>query len=210
MLAALLLVLALGGPAAWGQAPELPGLDRLARPAQDMSLAQIEDPTWGFRFGIGLQYLSVSSSQLHVSFAEGAPFSDGALIVLEAVLRNTRVAFARRIYRQPLPTGTTLQGDTLTFMGIESDQFWVFQGLHPVPTLYLGAGVGWESRRYSFLLERGGAPVRRDQAVLKAGLLVDYMFADPFSLQVRSTTEEPGRLVQITGTTLVLAYHIPF
>ena len=208
-LAALLLALSAASPAAWSPAPELTGLDRLARPAPNVS-AELNDPTWGFRFGIGVQYISINSSRLQLSLPEGSPFSDGALIVLEAVLRTTRLAFARQVYRHLLPPGTALDGAALNFMSFESDQFWIFQGLNPVPNLYLGAGLGWESRRYNFLLEGGGTPMRRDEAVLKAGLLVDYTFAIPFSLQVRSTMEEPGRLVQVTGTTLSLAYHIPF
>jgi len=207
LLAALFLGLGAGSAAAQAFVP--PGVDRLARPADTQGALQTIDLSRGLRFGLGIQQMHVQSPALDTALDGKPPFADGVLLSLDAILGDFRVGYARRIYRRDLPENTTLDGQAVDFLAFESDQLWVFHGFSPLRTLYLGYGAGVMSRRYTFLPADDGAPVQDTEALAVGGLMADYAFAPPFTLQLRLTADGGGKLVRVWAATLTLAYHLP-
>ena len=131
------------------------------------------------------------------------------LLSLDAILGDFRLGYARRIYRRDLPEGVTLDGQAVDLLAFEADQLWVFHGFSPRRTLYLGYGAGLMSRRYTFVRADDGDPIQDTEALAVGGLMADYAFAPPFTLQLRLTADGGGEQVRIWAATLTLAYHLP-
>lgn len=207
LLATLVLTAGAGHVRAQPLAPQ--GLDQLARPADTRAALQTIDLSRGLRFGLGIQQMQVASSALDIELDGKPPFADGVLISMDAILGNFRLGYARRIYRRDLPPDTTLDGQAVDFLAFESDQLWVFHGISPLRTLYLGYGAGVMSRRYTLLPADGSDAVQDTEALAVGGLMADYAFAPPFTLQLRLTADGGGRLARVWAATLTLAYHLP-
>ncbi len=192
------------------QAPGLAGEDGLARPVKVSDYVSGFNPLQGFRFGIGTQYVSAQSETLNAELTDGVPFSDGTYISFELVMGSLRLAVGRRIYRHELLDEPLLEGQAVNFVGFESNQIWSYYGISPIPSLYLGAGLGWITRRYSFTTVNEVGDIEISETLLASGVIVDYGISLPFTLQLRWTQDEPDGLFVVSGLTLGIAYHAPF
>lgn len=175
------------------------------------------DPTWAFQFGWGLHNLTVDAPELGVELQPRSVTKDGVSVSLDLLLGPFRVGYVRQFFRREPSEEILLEGDRVTLLGYESDQLWVFHGFRPVRRFYLGYGLGWQRReitvRRETVTETGteAAPTLAfTESLAMAAVMVDWLFAPPFSLQVRSVREESGKFFQAAGETLLLAYVVPF
>ncbi len=178
------------------------------------------DPAWGFQFGWGLHHLTVEAPGLNEEFQPRSFTKDGTSLTLDFVLGGFRLGYIRQYFRREPARGILFEGAWVTLVGFESDQFWAYHGFRPWRLLYLGYGLGWQRREISVKRETvlaSGATVSAPtigitESVAMGGLMLDWAFALPFSLQVRTVREEggAGRFLRVSGETLILAYVAPF
>lgn len=224
-MAACLLValLAVPGPGPLAQPAETPftpaAEESTARPLRlPESLRDPIELRWGIQFGAGFHNVTVKSDPLDTQFGEANPFSDGGSLHVDWLLGAFRVGYLRQVYRPEIKSGLMFEGQPLERVAFESDQLWGFHGVRPWRPLYLGYGLGVQRREITLTLRE--ITLTPDDAVdskrsfsetlAMAGLVLDYAFAPPLSLQIRAVWEEGGGFFQLTGQTVFLSYVAPY
>jgi hypothetical protein len=167
------------------------------------------DPRWGFQFAWGLHNLDLEVPEVGTTFEPRSLTKDGVSLTLELVLGAFRLGYLRQVFRREPSEAIIFRGDTVTLLGYESDQFWAFHGFRPWAALYLGYGLGWQRREIS-VQRTSEAQVAFSEDLAMAGVILDWAFTPPFSLQVRSVREEGGKFFRVSGETILLAYIVPF
>lgn len=164
----------------------------------------------GLHILLGDHFLAVRGEGLNRSSKPGGGFSDGASVGLDWVGEYFRVGYLRQAYRDQLSRGTRYRGVPVSLLAIDADQVWGYAGLRPWRSLYLGAGLGAQRRRIRFTpRDPADSPVVKDESLLSLGFILEYALLPPFLVQLRYTSDLPGGAVEVTGTTLVLAYVVP-
>lgn len=172
------------------------------------------DPAQGLQMAIAAPYLRMRSRRLGGAGPPESVFSQGAAVGVGAVWPAFRVGYERLIYRTELREPVTFRGETVNFVGIESDQVWLFHGVRPLRQLFLGYGAGVQHRQ----IQLSECPETSDpctsvariaETLSMAGLISEWAFAPPFALQLRGYWEEEGKLVTLSGYSVMLAYIVP-
>lgn len=205
--------LALLAGAAWAQQPDQ---DRdgiytgsTGRPvAQPESLKNPVGLRRGIQFGAGPHNFTVKSEPLQTEFAKSSSFSDGGSLHVDWLLDSFRATYLRQLYRPEVEGGLSHEGQPLRRVAYDSDQLWLFHGGRPWYALYLGYGLGFQRREIVLTTEAGGK-IEFSETLAMAGLMLDYAFAPPISLQIRLVAEEDGGFFQASGNILFLSYMVP-
>jgi len=210
----LVALLAMPGPGPLAQPAEAPFApspeESTARPL--LLPESLRDPIelrWGIQFGAGFHNVTVKSDPLDTQFGEVSPFSDGGSLHVDWLLGAFRVGYLRQVYRPEIESGLTFEGQPLERVAFESDQLWGFHGVRPWRPLYLGYGLGVQRREIT-LTHDDGSQRALSETLAMAGLVLDYAFAPPLSLQIRAVREEGGGFFQLTGQTVFLSYIAPY
>ena len=210
----LVALLAVPGPAPLAQPAEAP----IAPAAEESTVRPLllpeplRDPIelrWGIQFGAGFHNVTVKSGPLDTQFDEVSPFSDGGSLHVDWLLGAFRVGYLRQVYRPELTQPTTFEGQILSRVAFESDQLWGFHGVRPWRPLYLGYGLGIQRREITLTLA-DTSQRSFSETLAMAGLVLDFDFAPPLSLQIRAVREEGGGFFQLTGQTIFLSYVAPY
>ncbi|HKI97363.1 MAG TPA: hypothetical protein VKB51_02700 [bacterium] len=167
------------------------------------------DPRRGLQFGLGLPVVDLHSEKLGVHLRGGKPSQTGVMLQVDAVRDPFRLGYVRQLYRTDLPAGTTLDGQAVDALSVDSDQLWAFHGFRLWHSLYLAYGLGWQ-RRQIRLLEAGVAVRGLSESGFVGGLQADWAVALPFSLQLRLFGDLRPGLVELRVATLQLAFIAAF
>ncbi len=190
----------------------LPGSDFTDSPVvQPPSVKQgLQDPSYGFQFGVGHPALSVQVKGVEKSLEpEGGFFDEGALMTVGFLLKSFRVGYALHAYRHGLSSGQVVEGQPVDFVSFEAHQLWIFHGFRPVRPLYFGYGLGLQSRTVK-LYQNKTLRIEEADTDPVAGALLDYRFSPPFSLQLRWSQDLQKGRVQSKGPILQIAFYAPF
>lgn len=166
-------------------------------------------PIPGLQIGLGLPAVEVRAPALDVRLNAGAPSQTGAMLQVAWVGEYFRFGYARQLYRNALPNGTTLDGQAVDALAFDSDQFWSFVGWRPFSPLYLGLGAGWQ-RRLIRVLSGGTVQQYLDESRFLQGLMLDWALGPPFSLQLRLFRDWRPGFLQVRAASLQLAITAPF
>lgn len=176
-----------------------------ANPGDETETKATHLPIPGLEMSVGLTVVDLRANGLGVHLKGGTPSQTGALFQVDWVGRYLRLGYARQLYRNALPVGTTLDGQTADAISYDSDQFWSFAGLRPFERLYLGVGLGWE-RRFVRVLQGSTALRNAAESRFMDGLLADLTLSPPFSLQLRVFQDLRPGFVKVRVGTLQLAF----
>jgi len=190
--------------------------DRFATPAKPPSLEadSVEAAEEGIQIALGAPFLTVQSDRLTDDLGAGTLFSRGAQVGVARVWRHFRLVYERLVYRVELPEEIAYSDAKGNFLAIEADQLWLFHGGRPTESLYLGYGLGVQRRQLRLLdcPPTGACATSADtsETVGMAGLLAEWSFRRPFSLQLGLVREAEGKLVTLSGYVVRLAYLVPW
>lgn len=185
-----------------------PGEQFSAQPVTEPeSLAQPSTLRRGIQFGAGTHGITVKSEPLQTELQKEGTFSDGGGIHIDWLLDSLRLSYVRQLYRPEIPAGLSYENQTLSRLAFDSDQLWAFHGFRPWYPLYLGYGLGYQRREIT-LTTTGSEIIQFSESLAMAGLMMDYAFAPPASLQIRFVWEDDGGFVQATGYYLFLSYTV--
>jgi hypothetical protein len=172
------------------------------------------DPRHGLQFGLGLPAVELRSAELRSEQMDtrvrgGKLSQTGVLVHVEYVSDPLRFGYARLLYRSPLPQDTTLDGTAVDRISLDGNQLWGWQGLRPHHSLWLGYGLGAQTRQVRVF--SGDARVSsRTESSLLAGLLADWALGPPFSLQLRAFGDLQAGFVEVRAASLQLAFIAAF
>ncbi|MBI4081264.1 MAG: hypothetical protein HY423_01505 [Candidatus Lambdaproteobacteria bacterium] len=175
------------------------------------------EPDHGFQIALGSPFLTLRSEETGAELGSGPLFARGAELNAMAVWSAARLGYARSVYRGKLTSAAQYKGDAFNFVGIESDQLWLFHGLRAGRAWFFGYGLGVQQRLVQLrqCSGRDATTTCSDVAAVKetlgiGALMIEWSFATPFSLQLRETWDESGHLLSLSGHTVLLAYIVPF
>ena len=162
----------------------------------------------GIQFGIGTHNITVTSEALQTELPKKSSFSDGGSLHVDWLLDSFRLSYLRQQYRPELESNIPYEGKTLARVAFDSDQIWAYHGWRPWYPLYLGYGLGFLRREVSLTAD-DDTKKEFSESLAMAGLLLDYAFAAPVSIQIRMVWEEDGGFFQVSGNTVFLSYSVP-
>lgn len=164
----------------------------------------------GIQFGIGTHNLTVTSEPLQTELPRKGSFSDGATLHVDWLLDSFRLSYLRQQYRPELDAGQmpAYEGKTLERIAFDSDQVWAYHGWRPWYPLYLGYGLGFLRREVSLTAD-DNTKKEFSESLAMAGLLLDYAFTAPVSIQIRMVWEDDGGFFQVSGNIIFLSYSVP-
>ncbi len=188
-----------------------PRAGRTVSPAP-AGLPEVIFPFPGIQLLLGFHQFSVHSDELDQTLGPGGIFSTGATFGLDWVGEYVRFGYLRQVYRKDLPFSTRHRGRDASFLGYEADQLWGHAGIRPVRDLFLGLGLGVQRRRIEISVRDSGtgAEFEIEETVVSADAIAEYTLALPFLIQLRYVRDFPGAFVEVEGTTVFLAYIVPF
>lgn len=198
-----------GGEARAAQNEEAPAEEQVTARPVDLpeSLAQPSGLRRGIQFGAGTHGITVKSEPLQTVLQRDSSFSDGAGLHVDWLLDSVRLSYVRQIYRPEIPDGLSYENQTLSRLSFDSDQLWAFHGFRPWYPLYLGYGFGFQRREIT-LTTTAGEKIEFSESLAMAGLVMDFAFAPPASIQIRFVWEDDGGFLQATGYYLFLSYAV--
>lgn len=177
-------------------------------------LPEVIFPFPGIQLLLGFHQFSVHSDELDQTLGPGGIFSTGATFGLDWVGEYFRFGYLRQVYRKDLPftTKSKYRGTEVSFLGYEADQLWGHAGIRPVRDLFLGVGLGLQRRRIEISVRNSatGEEFEIEETVVSADAIVEYTLALPFLIQLRYVRDFPGPFLEVEGTTVFLAYIVPF
>ena len=162
----------------------------------------------GIQFGFGTHNITVTSEPLQREWPSDSSFSDGASLHVDWLLDSFRLSYLRQQYRPELQGNLSYQGQSIRRVAFDSDQLWAYHGWRPWYPLYLGYGLGYLRREVS-LTAGGSMKIEFSESLAAAGLMLDYAFAAPASIQIRMVWEEDGGFFQVSGNQVFLSYSTP-
>lgn len=204
--------------AAWGEEPSggPSAMEAFIKPVGNPSSLEegTRVHTSGFQFSVGafgyavnFKDVTYTSSGLHVK--RQTPFSNGASLSLNWLMDSFQLGFTRQVFRHSPPAATFYSGAELSLVSFTSDEIWAYHGFRPWLELYLGYGLGY-ARREIILYHSNGGLTGLTESVPLGMLLADWSFSVPFSLRLKVHKEGDENRLKIMGTSLHLAYLIPF
>lgn len=197
--------------ACWAQTPPPPQGTAPAGPilAQHTASGESADPARGIRFGLGFPFLEVTSDSLNQDVAGGKFGDTGLMLNLEVLLGSFQVGYVRQIYRKSLDADVTFNASGVDTLAFDADQVWGFHVFRAGGSLTLGYGLGLQRRAVRLLLNDVAIFEKAESGAL-AGLMAEWAFAPPFSLNLRLFQDLSGDILRQRGVSLQLNYGAGF
>lgn len=164
---------------------------------------------WEVRFGLGFPSVTVESDSLNRRLEGGKVAESGVVMNLDLLLESIRIGYVRQLYRKTLSEDVRFEGASAETLSFDSDQVWIFHGLRALDALYLGYGLGWQ-RRTVRVRSGGMILVEKSESGFMGGLVAEWAFSLPFSLNLRIFSDLNGGFIEQRGAALQFNYQAEF